>query len=305
MSNPERTCKLGLQNVAFAGGLLNARLDETPYNSFMTESTDPDITDQTGGPPIGQAVGESIGLSQRATASSLPNDTAGRTKWSLRTLFAATTFIALVAGNAISIFRLRDAREELSQLRLEVGSLHEIPNDQLAAIRMPADLPLTYKFRVQTPLPPERSERWNSPSPPRSSYRIAYSTILPRGRTQPDWYSAIAVSPGESVVTIRIAVDPRDELWKISTLVQNATSTRRMGTVLPDAHTKIFRASHDVISTGVARQSVTKPADGAIRLLDERWLVGEQALLLYGDRAPDEDQVGVYAELQSTDEPLS
>ena len=62
-------------------------------------------------------------------------------------------------------------------------------------------------------------------------------------------------------MTIRIAEDPRDEIWKISTLVQNATSTRRMGTVLPDDHTEIFRASHDVISTGVARQSVTAPAD--------------------------------------------
>lgn len=268
----------------------------------MTESNNPDLTERTSRPPAGHC--------RPRPASSRSIDTAGRAKWSLRTLLATATFIALVAGNAISIYRLREAREELSQLRLEVGSLHQVPKDQLAAIRMTADLPLTYKFRVQTPLPPKNPARWNSPIPSRSHYRIAYSTILPRGRTQPEWYSAITVPPGESVVTIRIAEDPRDEIWKISTLVQNATSTRRMGTVLPDDHTEIFRASHDVISTGVARQSVTAPADKAIRLLDERWLVGEQALLLYGDRPPDDDQIGIYAELQNaesqnTDEPLS
>lgn len=225
-----------------------------------------------------------------------------RVAWSLRSLMVAATFIALVAGNALSILRLKEAQLELSQLRLEVGSLHQVPEGQLAAIRIAADLPLTYKFRVRTPQPDD--DRWGTGSS-QAGYRIAYSTILPRGRTQPQWYSAVGIPPGESVVTIRIAEDPRDEQWKISILVQNPTSTRRMGTVLPNDHTDIFRTSHDVISTGVARQSVATPADGDIRLLDERWLVGEQSLLLYGDRAPDEDQVGVYAELQRADQPLS
>ena len=292
---------MGLQNVAFDWRLLNARLDETPYNSPMTESFNLETTDETGGAPAGEsAPPPSVSRSGRS-----PERIHRRAKWSLRTLLMIATIVALVVGNAVSIVRLDDAREELSRLRLEVGSLHQVPKDQLAAIRMAADLPLTYKFRVQTPLPLDSQSRWNGSATLQSNYRIAYSTILPRGRTQPDWFSAIAVPPGESVVTIRIAEDPRDEIWKISTLVQNVTSTRRMGTILPDDHTEIFRASHDVISTGVARQSVTAPADEAIRLLDERWLVGEQALLLYGDRAPDEDQVGIYAELQRADKPLS
>jgi hypothetical protein len=270
----------------------------------MTESTHPDTTAKPANVLDRRAGGPDTSTATPETPNSPPNRHHSA-RWSLRTLLVAATLVALIVGNAVTISRLRRAQDELSQLRLEVGSLHQVPEGQLAAIRMPADLPLTYRFRVRTPNPPTDSARWNSQVPKRSEYRIAYSTVLPRGRTQPEWYSAITVPPGESVVTIRIAEDPRDERWKISTLVQNANSTRRMGTVLPDKHTRIFRASHDVISTGVARQSVTMPAEGAIRLLDERWLVGEQSLLLYGDRATDEDQVGVYAELQRADEPLS
>jgi len=226
--------------------------------------------------------------------------------WSLRTLLVSATIVALIAGNSVSIVRLRQAESELASLRREVGSLYETPAGSLAAVRIAADTPLTYRFRVRTPLAADSPARWNSAGTPPTNYRIAYSTILPRGRTQPQWYSAIAVPAGESVVTIQIAEDPRDERWKISTLVRSETATRRMGTVLPDEHTRLFRQSHDVVSTGLKRQNVVvMPPGEAIRLLDDRWLVGEQSLLLYGDKAPDEDQIGVYAELQSADKPLS
>lgn len=218
----------------------------------------------------------------------------------------SATIAALIAGNSFSIVRLRQAETELTRLRREVGSLYETPAGYLAAVRIAADTPLTYRFRVRTPVADDSPSRWSSPGPPKTHYRIAYSTILPRGRTQPQWYSAIAVPPGESVVTIQIAEDPRDERWKISTLVRNETASRRMGTVLPDEHTRLFRQSHDVVSTGLKRQDVVAMSPHeSIRLLDERWLVGEQSLLLYGDKAPNEDQIGVYAELQSADKPLS
>ena len=218
----------------------------------------------------------------------------------------SATIAALIAANAFSIVRLRQAETELTRLRREVGSLYGTPAGSLAAVRIAADTPLTYRFRVRTPVADDSPSRWNSPGPPKTHYRIAYSTILPRGRTQPQWYSAIAVPPGESVVTIQIAEDPRDGRWKISTLVRNETASRRMGTVLPDEHTRLFRQSHDVVSTGLKRQDVvTMSPNELIRLLDERWLVGEQSLLLYGDKAPNEDQIGVYAELQSADKPLS
>jgi hypothetical protein len=74
--------------------------------------------------------------------------------------------------------------------------------------------------------------------------------------------------------------------------------------VLPAEHVDIFRGSHDVISTGIGRETLAADANQSIRLLDERWLVGEKALLLYGDRAPEEDQVGIYAELQPDVGPL-
>lgn len=71
-----------------------------------------------------------------------------------------------------------------------------------------------------------------------------------------------------------------------------------MGTTLPEAHTAIFRASHDVISTGVAGSMVTLPSGRPLRILDDRWLVGDESLLLSGDKPVNTDQIGVYAELQ-------
>ncbi|WP_404305100.1 hypothetical protein [Neorhodopirellula lusitana] len=224
-----------------------------------------------------------------------------RLRWSLRTMLLAGTLLALVAGNALTIWRLQRAQTELQELRRQFGNLGDVPANQLAAVRVPTDTPLTYRFRVHTP---SHTTPWSHAAPSASRYRIAYSTLLPQGKTQPDWYSAIGIPPGESVVTIRIAEDPRDERWKISTLVRSDRSNQRMGTILPDDHTLVFRQSHDVISTGVDRKRVLVAADASIRLLDERWLVGEQSLLLFGDKAPSENQIGVYAELQPADQPL-
>lgn len=77
-----------------------------------------------------------------------------------------------------------------------------------------------------------------------------------------------------------------------------------MATVLPPEHVDVFRGSHDVLSTGVGRETQSAERKQSIRLLDERWLVGEGGLLLYGDRAPENDQIGVYAELQPDLGPL-
>ena len=60
-----------------------------------------------------------------------------------------------------------------------------------------------------------------------------------------------------------------------------------MATVLPPEHVEIFRGSHEVVSTGVARETLAVSSTDSIRLLDERWLVGEGGLLLYGDRPPE------------------
>jgi hypothetical protein len=77
-----------------------------------------------------------------------------------------------------------------------------------------------------------------------------------------------------------------------------------MATVLPSDHAGVFRGSHEVVSTGVGRETFAISSSKSIRLLDERWLVGEGSLLLYGDRAPEHDQIGIYAELQPDVGPL-
>lgn len=243
-------------------------------------------------------------------------------RFSLRGLLVVITILALVIGNVVTLRRLRTADAELERIRQEVGYLAETPPNTVAAARVPVDAPLTYRFRVRVPdsndLTADGAK--SSPSPGRSNsnsrmppglstgdlapYRIAYSTLLPRGGSQPEWYAAIALSSGESTVTIRIAEDPRDERWKISTLVRDARGTRRIGTVLPDDHTAAFRGSHDVIRTGITSKTTARDAQDSLRLLDERWLVGEGGLLLYGDRPPEQDQIGVYAELQPADKPL-
>ena len=77
-----------------------------------------------------------------------------------------------------------------------------------------------------------------------------------------------------------------------------------MATTLPPEQIQVFRGSHDALSTGVGRETLAVNASRSIRVLDERWLVGEGSLLLYGSRPPDRDQIGVYAELQPDDGPL-
>ncbi|MEM6688683.1 MAG: hypothetical protein AAF664_04595, partial [Planctomycetota bacterium] len=92
---------------------------------------------------------------------------------------------------------------------------------------------------------------------------------------------------------------------KIATISTSQAGTKRMATTLPEEHTRVFRGSHEVLSTGIPRgQTVRSSRDQSMRLLDERWLVGEGALLLYGDRDPEEDQIGIYAELQPDNGPL-
>ncbi len=213
-------------------------------------------------------------------------------RFSLRETLGFVTIAVLGTGLVAATIRLRAAQTELDQLRGEVGYIGATEPDQVAASRAPSDQPLTYRIRVRIPKTTDQ-------------FRLVYSTHWPAGSAYPQWYSAIPLVAGESVVTVRVAEDPRDDRWKISTVVTNVRGTRRMATTLPNEHVAVFRGSHEVISTGIARgQTVAVNASQSIRVLDERWLVGEGSLLLYGDRAPDSDQIGIFAELQPDIGPL-
>ena len=222
--------------------------------------------------------------------------TAGRetaTRWhrlSLREYIGLITIAMLTVGLVITTFRLRRSETIVAQLRAETGYLAETEPGQIAAARAPSDQPLTYRLRVRVPS-----------SPP---FRVAYSSLWPRKSTQPEWFGAVPIPPGESLITVRINEDPRDRRWKISTQVGHRDGTKRMATVLPEQHVGVFRGSHEVVSTGIGRETFAQSPNKAIRLLDERWLVGEGSLLLYGDRAPERDQIGVYVELQPDLGPL-
>jgi len=97
--------------------------------------------------------------------------------------------------------------------------------------------------------------------------------------------------------------DPRDDRWKITSIIRHADGIARIGTTLPDEISEIFRGTHDVMSTGVGKQTVTCPVGQSLRILDERYFSGS-SLLLYGDSGPRENLVGVYAELQPDIGPL-
>ncbi len=210
---------------------------------------------------------------------------------SLREYFALVTIAMLVVGLVATTMRLRRSEAEVTRLRSETGYLTPTEPGQIAAARAPSDQPLTYRVRIRTPA-----------SSPR--FRVAYSSLWPRQTTSPRWYGAVPVPPGESLITVQILEDPRDNRWKMATLVGSPQGTKRMATVLPEDHVGIFRGSHQVVSTGVSRETIAVHSSQSIRLLDERWLVGEGSLLLYGDRPPEHDQIGVYVELQPDVGPL-
>lgn len=205
-------------------------------------------------------------------------------RFSLREYIGALTIVMLAIGLVATTQRLRLADKELNRLHDELGYLAETPVGQIAAVRAPCDQPLTYKVRIRVPSSPK--------------FRVSYSSVLNRDSTSPSWYGAVPVPSGESTLTVRIHEDPRDHQWKLLVMVVGQTGTRRMATVLPKDHTAIFRGSHEVVATGIGRQTFAADAGASIRLLDERWLVGDGGLLLYGDRPPDHDQIGIYAELQ-------
>lgn len=216
-------------------------------------------------------------------------------RFSLLQLLLALSVVALACGYVVTLSRLRSAQNELLRLRNELGYLEASGDEEIAAVRMTSDQPMTYRVRVRVPAKP--------------AYRIAYSSLWPELSAQPDWFAAVPVPVGESLVIVRILKDPRDDRWKITTLVRGdlageSSGTRRMATVLPDEHTTIFRGSHEWLRAGIPRKTTLAPVGQSLRVLDDRALVGPGAQVLYGDRPPEQDTVGVFAELQPDIGPL-
>lgn len=209
---------------------------------------------------------------------------------SLRSFFAFTTIAMILIGLVSALVRLRKAESELAKLRSEIGFLAPSEDWQIAASRAPSDEPLTYRVRVRVPAEP--------------SYRVCYSTLWPQNSASPQWFAAVDLPPGESVITVRVQADPRDSRWKISAVARSPWGTKRVATTLPEDQIPIFRSSNDVIRTGIGRETVLTEKNESIRLLDERWLLGGAGVLMYGNKPPSADQIGIFAELQPDIGPL-
>ncbi len=208
---------------------------------------------------------------------------------SIRTCLLLTLLVGLALGYAITFKRMRRAESELQRLRNEVGYLEPVATDHIAAIRIPSTTQLEWKARVSVP--------------EAQAYRLVYSAIWREATFKPDWFSAQALPAGESTVTIQVIKDLRDDRWKLAIMVHHSGGVARMATALPDEISNVFRGSHDVISGGVGGEPLTAPAGETIHLFDERYFSGEQ-LLLYGDRAPPSDLIGVFVDLQPDNGPL-
>ncbi|MCC9603950.1 hypothetical protein LOC67_25645 [Stieleria sp. JC731] len=211
-------------------------------------------------------------------------------QFSLRQLFVWLAVIALGAGYVRTVIRLREAEAELARLHREVGYIEPTREDQIAAVRLTSEEPMTYRIRIRVP--------------GGAKHRVVYSSVWPAGASGPSWYGAVPVSEGESVVLVRVMEDSRDDRWKIATLHQGEAGTRRIATVLPPDQVEIFRGSHDWLASGIPQTTTIRPLGQTIRLLDERVLVGEGAMMLYGDRPPNDDMIGIFAELQPDKGPI-
>jgi hypothetical protein len=207
----------------------------------------------------------------------------------LKTLLLIVLICGLVFALVANYGRMRVAETELEKLRTEYGYLEPSEANEIAAVRVVVDEPLVWQARVRVPA--------------KQRYRVAYSAVWRASTSKPEWFAAQPIPEGESVVTVRVMKDPRDDQWRISTIVRHAGGVGRIGTVLPEDLNKVFRGSHDVVSSGIGRQTVHHQAGRALRIFDERYFSGP-SLLLYGDRAPEADVVGIFAELQPDIGPL-
>lgn len=209
---------------------------------------------------------------------------------SIRGMLIFVALVGFVISYAINFSRMRAAESELARLRDEVGFLQPSNASEIAAVRVLADEPLTWQSRVRIP--------------DGQSYRLAYSALWTASKQSPEWFAAHPMRPGESTIIVRVLKDARDDRWKMSTIIRHADGVSRIATALPDEISSVFRGSHDVISAGVGRQTVTRPSGESLRIIDERFFAGN-SMLLYGDRGPSEDMVGVFVELQVDKGPLN
>jgi hypothetical protein len=220
-----------------------------------------------------------------------PSPGVSRSRFTLRSMLLAITLVASILGNFFTSVKLREAVSQRDALRREVGYLDSDNPSAIAAVRAPFDEPLAWKFRIRVP--------------EGGKYRLACSTLWPKGRPAPDWVVAQGLDVGESTVFVRILRDPRDDRWKLSTVVRNESATKRLSAGLSERQSSVFRASTDTITAGVGSATIDLDNGEKLRLLDQRWLSGEGGLLLYGDREPPSDVDGVFVELQPDEGPLN
>lgn len=207
-------------------------------------------------------------------------------RFSLRTGLLILAFAALLLSHLWTSFQLRKTRSQLLQLRSEAGYLNLENEGQTVAIRVPTDEVLTWRYRVHIP--------------DAAQGRLSYSTYWPANEADPEWYGAQALQPGESVVTIRVAEDPRDKKWKIGTTVRSGENTLRMETSLPEEHVELFRQSHTTFSCGVGYEQWSGPPTGSVMLVDDRLPDAAGGSLLYGGAAPESPLRGVFVKLETS-----
>lgn len=207
-------------------------------------------------------------------------------RFSLRSGLLLMAFATLVLSHLWTSAQLRETRTQLLQLRSEAGYLNLEDDDDVIAVRVPTDQVLTWRYRVHIP--------------DDAQGRLSYSTYWPANEAEPAWYGVQTLESGESVVTVRIAEDPRDKTWKIGTIIRCGENTLRMASSLPEEHAQLFRQSHTTFSGGVGYEQWSGPPDQPVMLVDDRWPDAAGGSLLYGGTAPESALRGVFVKLETS-----
>lgn len=104
---------------------------------------------------------------------------------SIRDLLLLAALVALVLSYVNNLRRMRTAEAELARLREEVGYLESGEENEIAAVRIASEEPLTWQTRVRIPKG--------------KPYRVAYSALWRESTAAPEWFSAQPVPAGESI----------------------------------------------------------------------------------------------------------
>jgi|GEM_PF-6900970 len=203
-------------------------------------------------------------------------------RWNLRTGFLWLTGASLIASHLWTSQQLAHTRRELQQLRYSTAQLDPLQRDQIGLARVPLDEPDRWQLRLW--LPEGRG------------YELQASTLWLAGAAEPDWQPVLALPQGASLLTCSLTRTPDNRRWDLALVIRRGSNTTGRRLPLTEGQSQRFPSSGRYwVSQIESGPRYTNPAKPTALLLEH--LLSADGTMLYGDRPPDRDQVGVYLRL--------